>query len=186
MQQWLQQLQKAQRDAEAEADDLEAKVKQVAEKLYSGRVTNLKELAGLQEEHQQLKAKLWGRENRVLEVMGEIEVAQQSLQSQRWKLKQVESQWHGEQERLAGEQATLQETLARLEQNRQRLAAEIDPAGRQLYEELRLALQGRAVARVEQGRCQGCRLGLSVAELQRVRGSGLVQCSTCQRILCLD
>ena len=38
--------------------------------------------------------------------------------------------------------------------------------------------------KVERGMCQGCRLALSTMELQRARSArGVVQCSSCRRIL---
>jgi len=78
-------------------------------------------------------------------------------------------------------------SLASLEQRREDLAARIDAASLELYQDLRQKRQGRAVAKVEQGMCQGCRLVLSMTELQRARISQeLVQCSSCQRILYLS
>ena len=46
--------------------------------------------------------------------------------------------------------------------------------------------KGLAVARVEQGTCRGCRISLSTAELQRVKGNKLIMCSSCGRILFID
>ena len=40
-----------------------------------------------------------------------------------------------------------------------------------------------AVARVEQGICQACRISLSASGLQHARSGQPVQCGTCGRIL---
>ena len=53
-----------------------------------------------------------------------------------------------------------------------------------LYESLRRSKSGRAMALVERGTCQGCRLSLTTQETQRARsGQQIVQCSSCGRIL---
>jgi predicted nucleic acid-binding Zn-ribbon protein len=71
-----------------------------------------------------------------------------------------------------------------LDAERERWTTGMDKLSLQLYENLRLKRQGRAVARVERGTCQGCRIGLPTHLVQRVRtGAMLVQCPTCERIL---
>ena len=184
--QWLAQMEKAQRSAEAESEDTGAKRREVEGKLYSGKVTNIKELGSLQEEFEQIKSKLKQVDDRVLEVMGEVDAAHKSLISQEQKLKDVETQWRLEQDRLAGESSILQAAITQLDKKRGTLAAEITPASLKVYEGLRNIMQSKVVAKMEQGKCRGCRLSLSVDELKRVRSPNLVQCSSCHRILYMD
>ena len=155
-------------------------------KLYSGKVTNVKELGSLQDEFEQLKSKQQQKDDRVLEVMGEVEAAQHSLRAQEEGLKQREPQWRQKQEALAQERSVLEAAVSQLKEKRERLAAGIEPNNLRVYEGLRGTKQTKVVARVEQGRCQGCHLSMSIAELRLVRGHGLVQCSSCHRILFLD
>jgi len=184
--QWLAQMEKAQRSAEAESEDTGAKRREVEAELYNGKVTNIKELGSLQEEFEQIKSKLKQVDDRVLEVMGEVDVANKSLISQEQKLKDVETQWRLEQDSLAGESSILQAAITQLDKKRGTLAAEITPASLKVYEELRNIMQGKVVAKMEQGKCRGCRLSLSVHELKRVRSPNMVQCSSCHRILYMD
>lgn len=183
---WLREMEKAQRSAEAEVEDASAKLKEVDAKLYGGKVTNLKELAGLQEESEQLKSRLKLKEDRVLEAMGEAEAAQKSYGLQEQRFKEVQAQWSSTQKALTQERDKLQAIVAQLTQKRGKLAEEIAAPSLNAYEGLREPLQGKVLAKVEQGRCQGCRLSLSVSELKLARGSGLVQCSSCRRILFLE
>jgi predicted nucleic acid-binding Zn-ribbon protein len=63
-------------------------------------------------------------------------------------------------------------------------ASGIDSRATSLYAVLRERKAGVAVAQVERGMCQGCRITLPAAVLQKARGStGLVQCVRCERIL---
>lgn len=182
----LAQIEKDQRSAEAESEDIGAKRREVEAELYNGKVTNIKELGSLQEEFEQIKSKLKQVDDRVLEVMGEVDVANKSLISQEQKLKDVETQWRLEQDSLAGESSILQAAITQLDKKRGTLAAEITPASLKVYEELRNIMQGKVVAKMEQGKCRGCRLSLSVHELKRVRSPNMVQCSSCHRILYMD
>lgn len=74
--------------------------------------------------------------------------------------------------------------LSDLGQERQAVASEVTPQTLELYEGVK-SKKGQAVAKVEQGRCQGCRLNLPINEWQRARVGDVVQCSSCGRILYL-
>ena len=184
--QWLAEMEKAQRSADAESEDTRAKLREVEGKLYGGKVTNIKELSSLQEEFDQLKSKQKQKDDRVLEVMGEIDVAQKSLKAQEQKFKDVKTHWHQEQEKLTQDSSMLGTVIAQLDKKRVAMTPEIAPGHLKVYEGLRGTNQGKVVAKMEQGKCQGCRLSLSIDELKRVRGSGLVQCSSCHRIMFID
>lgn len=183
---WHREMEKAQRSAEADVEDASAKLKEVEAKLYGGKVTNLKELAGLQEESEQLKSRLKQNEDRVLEVMGEGDAAQKSFRLQEERCKEVQAQWASAQGTLTQERDKLQAIIARLTEKRRKLAEEVAAPSLKVYEGLREPLQGKVLAKVAQGRCQGCRLSLSVSELKLARGAGMVQCSSCRRILFLE
>jgi predicted nucleic acid-binding Zn-ribbon protein len=116
-----------------------------------------------------------------------VEATQERIAGKRKEIEEIDENWRQEQSSLLREQSELMASLASMEQRRGELAARIDAASLELYQDLRQKRQGRAVAKVEQGMCQGCRLVLSMAELQRARISQeLVQCSSCQRILYLS
>ena len=179
-------LEKNQRLGEWEVEDMRSKTALLEEKLYGGSVRNPKELVSLQEQVEHLKKGRRGQEDKLLDIMAEVETVQNRVAAKREELQRMEEDWRQEQSSLSREQAELRASLADLEQKREQLAARIDGVSLELYHDLRRR-QGRAVARVEQGMCQGCRLVLSMNELQRARmGQELVQCSSCQRILYLS
>lgn len=186
-QQHLAQLDKAQRDAEWEVDDLRTKAAELEKRLYGGSVRNPKELVSLQEQVEHLKRKRREGEDQLLDIMTEVEAVQKGVDSKSSELVRCEEEWRQEQQALSQEQAELQAALATLEGRREELSSRIDAASLELYHSLRAKRQGRAVAKVEQGMCQGCRIVLPMTELQRARmGQELVQCSSCGRILYLS
>lgn len=180
----LAELIKRQREVEWEVEELGAKVVLLEGKLYGGSVRNPKELISLNEEFEHLKRQRGDEEDRVLDIMSDVEVVQDKVAVRSREVERMESEWQEKQAQLLRGQAELSGELAELGERRQLLALQIDQASLDLYEALRITRQGEAVAKVEQGMCQGCRINLPMTKLQRTRmGQELVQCSNCGRIL---
>jgi len=175
---------KKQRDVEYEIEDLRSSIKQVNDKLYGGKSKNPKELVSLEKEFEIFKAKLRQKEDDLLDLMAEIESVQDRIKINSEKLSKLEEEWRKEQKDLSQKQAKVKSRLSDLGRKRQALASDIAKQTLELYEGIR-SRKGQAVVKIEQGRCQGCRLNLAVNELQRARAGDLIQCSSCGRILCL-
>jgi predicted nucleic acid-binding Zn-ribbon protein len=180
----LKELQHQQHSLEWDIDDLAGKIKDGDAQLYSGKINNPKELASLQHEVELWKGKRDGLETKDLDIMEKLEAVEASIAALNHELEEIGAEWQREQEELKKEKAALQDSLSDLKGKRQALAAEVEAKVMALYEQLRKS-KGLAVARVEQGICRGCRISLSTSELQQARGSALVQCSSCNRILYL-
>lgn len=173
-----------QRDLELGLAQTESQLKDVENKLYSGRVTNPKELQGWQRDALQLRERKSRYEDQLLSVMDEIEAGRVALRDAERRLAAVEEAWQHAQADLHEQIARLKRELADAERERAAHAATIAESHRALYERLRRERGGRAVARVEQSTCQGCRLALPAALVQRARaGAELVSCTSCGRIL---
>jgi hypothetical protein len=180
-------LERSQRAAEWDVEDLGAKMTPLEEKLYGGSVRNPKELLSMQQELERLKVQRREREDRLLDMMEELELARQEFRTRSSGLQELELDWRRDQERLVQEQGQLRSDLAALEQRRGPVLAQIDSTSYELYQALRQEKQGLAVAKVKQGRCQGCRIILPMSKLQRPKvGQEPVRCTNCGRILYLE
>ncbi len=180
----LEELKRQQRSAEWETDDLGAKIAALERKLYSGEVKSPKELANLQHDIEGLKSRSGQLEEKTLELMGRVELEETGIAEASSRLKTVEAAWRSQQKHLSADLKRLKAALSELENQRQVMAAGIDPQTMESYEGIR-EHKGMAVAKVEQGICRGCRISLSSRELQRARSGILLQCSSCGRILFL-
>ncbi len=180
----LEELKRQQQSLEWEIDDLANKLAPAQEKLYEGSIRNPKELANLQHEVEGLKAKREQLEDKALEVMEQVELTESSVATISNELKGLEAEWQSQQQQLSNNMEKLKTTLSDLKHKREVLSTSIDPETIEFYDKLKKH-KGTAVAKVEQGICRGCRISLSTAELQQVRGGSLVQCSNCGRILFL-
>ncbi|MBM3119108.1 MAG: hypothetical protein FJ006_06075 [Chloroflexi bacterium] len=180
----LAEMEKQQRDVEWEVEDMRSNIAQLNDKLYGGKIKNPKELVSFEKELEIFKTNLRQKEDNLLDLMTEIEATQDKIKSDAERLKKLEWEWQQEQEVLVQRQAEVESRLLELSQKRQVLTSEVTPQAFELYEGVR-SRKGQAVVRVEQGRCHGCHLTLSMNELQRARAGALAQCSSCGRILYL-
>ncbi len=183
-QQNLVELKRQQHDTEGEIEDLTARIAPEDQKLYSGRITNTKELSNIQHEVDILKAHRSQREDTVLETMERIEQAEAEATAAGKELSRLEAEWQSQQKQLSVDIERINTILADLRQKRQALADNIDPQTLALYQQLGKQ-KVTAVSHVEQGICRGCRISLSTAAMQQVRSGSLVQCTNCGRILYL-
>jgi predicted nucleic acid-binding Zn-ribbon protein len=180
--QHLEGLRHRQRDAEAEVDDILSKINTTEEQLYSGKITNPKDLSSLQHEVNTLKGRSDQLETKALEIIDEVEAAEKEVASLTEEYHRLEEEWRRQQQQLTSEIEQLEKNLADLKQKRQQLTAQIEPAVIDLYERIRQQKK-LAVAKVEQGICRACRISLSASVLQKARSGQPVQCGTCGRIL---
>ncbi|MFC1907172.1 zinc ribbon domain-containing protein [Chloroflexota bacterium] len=183
-QQDLKEFKRQQHDTEGEIEDLTARIAPEDEKLYSGRITNTKELSNIQHEVDILKAHRSQLEDKVLETMEKIEQAEAEATAAGKELGRLEAEWQNQQQQLSVDIERINTILADLRQKRQALADNIAPQTLALYQQLGMQ-KATAVSHVEQGICRGCRISLSTATMQQVRSGSLVQCTNCGRILYL-
>ena len=180
----LAETEKQQKDLEYEIDELRNSIRKLNDKLYGGKEKNPKELVSLEKELEIFKNNLRQKEDDLLDLMTEIESVQDKIKINSERLGNLEEEWRQEQKELTQQQAKVKSRLSDLNKTRRTLASDIAKQTLELYEGIR-SRKGQAVVKIEQGRCQGCRLNLAVNELQRARAGDLIQCSSCGRILCL-
>lgn len=176
-------LQAAQRRLDGKLEDLDAKIKPLEEKLYGGSVRNPKELTDMQRELDNFKKQRGVLDDQGLEMIEAIEEAAAALTLSREALEQAEAEWRADQADLLRGKEEAETEYARLEKDRGVRTEDMDRGMLGLYELLRAKKAGRAVARVERGVCQGCRLTLPSHVAQSLRTGLLVQCPSCERIL---
>jgi uncharacterized protein len=174
-------------DAEYSVEEIRTKAANVETKLYGGTVKNPKELSDLNDDLKSLGHLVATREDTLLSLLVEIEEADAQLAAAQAEFGNIEEAWKERQEALLREKSQLEPEIATLEARREAQAPSIDRSSLRLYELLRERHGGYAVAQVERGMCQGCRITLPMSLLQKVRsGIGLVQCVSCERILCVN
>jgi len=166
------------------ADEVTRKIEPIEKKLYAGSVHNPKELEDLQQDIDSLKRRRSTLDDEALAAMEALEEAQQALRGAQLELEQLERTHGAEQQELQSRKREIEREIAASQARRAEQAPGIDEGLMRLYDRLAATRQGRAVAKVVGGACQGCRISLPTNLVQRARASSeIVQCSSCERIL---
>lgn len=186
-QQQLQAGLQAQKEAEWALEDLDQRLKQLEQRLYSGVITNPKELYAVQQETQHLRAQQSRQEEMTLEVMDATETLQELAQKKNGALQRAEEVWTQFNATSVQRGEQVESKRKESQARRDQFASSIDAEMLKRYDTLKRTKQGRAVSKVEQNSCQWCRVILTPSELQRSRTSQDLQtCSNCGRILYFD
>ncbi|MCL0029284.1 C4-type zinc ribbon domain-containing protein, partial [Dehalococcoidia bacterium] len=85
---------------------------------------------------------------------------------------------------LMASENSINDELPDLYERRKDMVSEVPPQTIAVYDNIRKVRGGHAVALVERGMCQACRISLPSTELQQARISqNIVRCDSCGRIL---
>ena len=179
------------RDAELIVEQLEAREATVQERLYSGAVTNPRELEAFQEEQSILRRQISEAEDVLLDRMVETEEVEEALATVRTTVETLEDRRRERLPQLNRQEQTLSTELEALEQRRSEMLPQFAPQTLSIYETLLASRGGQAVSKVELARgreiCGVCRVALPAADTQRLKSDdSLVQCNNCRRILYVE
>lgn len=134
-----------------------------------------------------IKTQVGQEETLVFDLMSESDGGQKNLVRLSERLKQIEQEWDKERNILTAKAREMEQNLQSLEQKRSAQITRLKPEDISLYDSLKTQKAGNAIAKVEQGRCMGCRLNLSINQLQRLRTENTPRyCDNCGRMLLLE
>jgi predicted nucleic acid-binding Zn-ribbon protein len=152
--------------------------------LFSGKITNPKELQDLQMESEALKRYITQLEDEQLEVMIAHETAVEAQETAHKDLEQTRGTVAEEHASLRGDRTRLTEEMERLSIEKNAVLQSISTETLSLYNKLRKEKRGIAVATVSDGGCSVCGQALTPADLQAIRTSAdFVFCPSCGRIV---
>lgn len=177
----IRQLHRAQ---ELELESNRERLARLDEQLYGGAITSPRELESLQQEASSVRHQVESKDAEQIELSIQAEESQERLNTLETELAEGRTTWEARHAELTEQISGLSAERDHVTDKRVELAASLEPAAVQKYEGLRKAKGGLAVAKVERGLCQACRMSLPTQQAQRVRsGRQDVLCSTCGRIL---
>jgi predicted nucleic acid-binding Zn-ribbon protein len=182
-------LSRSQQRLEDEIASLGERANQAEKQLYSGAITNPRELQALQDDVASIRRRVGQLEDEELEVMEltePVDAERAELTGERERLDAERARTEAE---LAASEAELQAELATVRAEREAAAGKVDDELWPEYDALRAQLGGVAIARLAGSTCQGCHLALSAVEIDRIRKLGVdeaVHCEECGRLLVRD
>ncbi len=179
------------RPQETRAADLTLEIKSVVEqarqlndRLYSGAVSNPKELEDIQNKIAERGRRRAALEDSLLEAMIAVEEQQEALDAAQECLRQAEAARASAQETLGAELQQLKSEIRQLKADRERVASQISPEFIEAYQRLRPRKSGHAIALLEGESCSVCGVGQTTVTVQQVRQNlEMITCESCGRIL---
>ncbi len=171
------------RERELELKSLEARIADLDEKLYSGRIRNPKELEGFEREARMFRQNHGKLEETVLALMETADASERAavtsldaLKTASAERERAEQQWRQEADELRGRLSEAERLIAGTR-------GQVDADDLRIYDRLRRRTAPAVVALREQ-RCGACNIGVSTERLEQARDeSTLAQCDNCGRIL---
>jgi len=184
----------ARAELERQDEDLAGEVAALGERaadlqgrMYDGSVTAAKELGALQQELGLLAAQKADVEARELELLERIEAMDAERAANRSEHEASGQRLAALDRDIAAAEAEIDAELDALGGRRADPLASLPEPVRNVYTHLRgqAKLKGRAAAPLRDGTCQGCRVGLPVLEVHRIRSepAALFTCPRCGRVL---
>ena len=180
----LRTLEDNQKSLERDVESTRTRIGALEARMYGDQAGNPRELQSIVTEIGHLKERQKELEDGVLSIMEESDAARLDVEGQRAIVEELEAQWGSDQSHLLEEKARLQAELPQWEEKRLQHAGILPEPSMRIYERLRTAKGGVAVARVERGMCTGCRITLPIILVQQARShKQFTYCSSCGRLL---
>jgi predicted nucleic acid-binding Zn-ribbon protein len=182
----LSDLRREQAKAEADVEQVRARIDRDQQRLDGGMVSSPKELENLQSEVQSLRRRQSDLEEIVLDVMERREGAQASLEGDTAQRGELGAELERVTARRDAALAELDEQAAKAGDRRAEVTDAIPADLLDLYDKLRAQHAGVGAAALRQQRCQGCNLTLNTVDLNAIRAAPddeVLRCEECRRIL---
>jgi uncharacterized protein len=172
-------------DAHAEATRLRDRATDL-EKTLSSSTANARDLSAIQKELDHVRELLSLSEDRELEFLLALEPLEETVRSIKEHAQPGAVRRSELQASIVQLQATLDEELVSLREERQVRALAVSGELRARYDQALLRVGGSGAAQVDEGRCDGCRIALSPLDHDRWKSMApgtLMNCPECGRIL---
>jgi predicted nucleic acid-binding Zn-ribbon protein len=171
---------RSQQRLEDEIGSLNDKAAQHDKALYSGTVSNPRELQAMQDEIAALRRRVRQLEDQELELMEQIEPIDADLATVAAERAGLDERAGALRSAIAEGEVAIEGELATVRAERQAAAAALAPDLLAQYDQMRPKLGGIAIARLVAGHCQGCHLALSAVEVDRIRKLAPEEPATCE------
>ncbi|MEU1814037.1 C4-type zinc ribbon domain-containing protein [Streptomyces roseifaciens] len=172
--------------AEQDVDQVRQRAARDQQRLDTGVGMSAKDLENLQREVASLAKRQGDLEDVVLEVMERRESAQERVTELTGRVESVQAKVNDAVARRDAAVAEIDAEAASVTKEREIVSGSVPADLLKLYDRLREKQGGIGAARLNQRRCEGCRLELDITELNEVRAAApdqVVRCENCSRIL---
>jgi uncharacterized protein len=182
----LSDLDREQARAERDVEQVRVRIDKDQQRLDAGKVSNARELESLQSEILSLRRRQSDLEEVVLELMERREAAQARRDAAEAGTEAVAAETAAVTSRRDAALAEISEQESKSSSVRASVAASVPAELLALYDRVRAQAGGVGAAKLRRGKCEGCNVSLSTAELNEIRAAApdeVVRHEECRRIL---
>ena len=173
---------KKKKDKEKALEDAQEKITKM--KARTSDIKNNKEYQAHLKEIESCEREIATVEEQILQIMTEIDLTQKEQQEFGENVKKEEEKIQVFKKELEADVVRLEQELSQMKDERARLVAQIEADTYNMYLKLLRNGKGVAIARAEDNICLGCDMNIPPQlSLEIRKGSELVQCPQCYRIL---
>lgn len=181
-----QELDAAQNALEGQLATLNERRSGIEQRMYAARGSSTRDLQAMDEEVRHLTQRGAELEEQELVIMVDLDPVNAALSELAARMAPLKEKADALADEVAVGQSEIDAELATDRAARVAEAAELPAALTERYEALRARLKGTGAARLIGNRCDGCHLGLSSVEVERIRSmppDTVATCEQCGRIL---
>ncbi len=176
--------QKELKKAEMNLQKASDEVKDIRKKLYGGEISKVKEVEQYEKKLELLEKDKEKYENQTLEYMEIVEELEEKKQEQTELIEKQDKERRKKRKEKDEKLAELKRKKTEAEKERDELAAQIDEYYLEKYNSLRQKVGKRAISRVVNDICEGCRVLISSSPREKLYNPNLmVYCENCGRLL---
>lgn len=172
--------------AESDVAQVRSRITRDRSMLDAGSVHSARQLEDLQHEIASLTTRVADLEDAELEVMEKLEDTQGRASAVGAEIAQLHSQREELERARDAAYADVDAEVDRVQIERTRIVQDLPADLLALYDRIRADSGGVGAAALHRGRCQGCQLTLTPADIDRIRAEAadeVVRCEECRRIL---
>ena len=164
--------------------EYELKLMDLDDELYSGSITNEKQLSYLTGERDRISELLEELETEILENMDTIGDVENEIITIKDRVSDFKDEIELNKDKINENINKLEKAKFQLEDNIEKLNKTIDGDLLQKYKRIRVS-KGTGIAVVEGGICGGCHIKVPNYLVEDIKKGKIVNCESCNRILCL-
>jgi predicted nucleic acid-binding Zn-ribbon protein len=169
------------RESDRERETHRTRLRTRERELMSGRIRNPTELMQLNTEVQHLKASFAAEEEAELQLMEEVELADEALRQAASHVEDARARSASDEPTLRHDLESWQAELASVKSDSDSVWSEVPPAAQRSYLRVRAH---PVVAEVDRNQCGACRVAVTSSGMQVLRkGDEIHHCDNCGRIL---
>ena len=171
-------------DSELIFESTKDKGNKIEKNLYSGSISNPRELEDIQKELVLIQGQQQKYEDLLFTALQSVEKTRYVVEKLQASIVKIKTQKLNEEKSLTQQKKTLQNSVSQLIEYRSELSTSINTQYLQLYDDIHKSSISDPVVKIERGMCHGCRISLPTGLLHSAKTSNTpIQCPSCTRIL---